>query len=844
MKRNIIFVAAAGLLALALAVGGAGENFPLLEMMLDLAALGVGGLLVWKGSPERMTTLARYALALMAAIVVLPLLQLVPLPPGVWQALPGRELPAQIDASLGLHIWRPLTLDVEGTSRAVLNLIPACVLLAACLRLHSAERGKLLLVVGGFALVDAILGIAQLATGGSMTPYPSSHLGYPIGLFVNRNHNAAFLLLAMPVVAALAARRMQTAESKVPYIAGTLAVLTIIGIVIIATTSRMALALLPVALVGSLALLFFRQSFLRLAVPSTLALAGVAAIISWVGGFNRNLARFSSLHDGRFDYWDDVSWALHHYGLAGTGFGTFVPVYQTAESLSGISPAILNHAHNDFIEIVLEGGIPAIALLLVFFAILAVAAVQLMRKRFDFSRASLSLAAALGIMLVLAFSLVDYPLRMPAISCTFALLSACFLPTPIAAAAGKQLARVDRRLPLRLYASRAAGLAAAGVTGLFVLQAGVSASKMLSDDYAAARGWATWSTAAHEALASDALAASHRQQADREALAALKLSPIDAVGVRTAAMVRILGGSPTRGNELMQVATVLGWRDPITQVWAMQASQRSGEPDKVIQRAEALYQQEQFFAPSLAILLQDAPNGPTSRALIQTMAARPIWRAGFVKASADLPPDYVAKLSQIVAALNRGPAPLSVEEARPLFDRLLAADDMSRAQRLWAGVRRGGYIANGTFEAVSARNGADVPSDWDVGDEDVATIATQAPDFPADGRALRVSSAARSGGILSQRLMLTPGSYALTYRARSGPGPAVLVRWRLRCAESDASQTSGEAPAGSAQWQQFSARFIVPIQDCPIQRLALERPDDMHSQEVWIDDVTIKPAIQ
>ena len=64
MKRNINFVATAGLLALALAVGGAGENFPLLEMMLDLAALGVGGVLIWNGSPERLTTLARCAVAL------------------------------------------------------------------------------------------------------------------------------------------------------------------------------------------------------------------------------------------------------------------------------------------------------------------------------------------------------------------------------------------------------------------------------------------------------------------------------------------------------------------------------------------------------------------------------------------------------------------------------------------------------------------------------------------------------------------------------------------------------------------------------------------------------------
>jgi O-antigen ligase len=846
MKPDIYLVATAGLLALALAVGGAGENFPLLAMLLGLVALAVAGTLAWSGHPLRLTRLARCALALVAAVLLVPLLQLVPLPPSVWHALPGRELPAQIDASLGLSGWRPLTLDVEGTVRAFLNLIPASVLFVGCLRLHSADRSKLLLMIAGFALFNAVLGIAQLATGGSMTPYPSSHLGYPIGLFVNRNHNAVFLLLSMPLIAALAARKMQGTESRLPYIVGTLAVLTIVGVVVIATTSRMALALLPVALVGSLALLFFRQSFLRLAVPSTLALAAVAATISWVGGFNRNLARFGSLHDGRFDYWDDVSWALHHYGLAGTGFGSFVPVYQTAESLSGISPAILNHAHNDFIEIVLEGGIPAIVLLLLFFAILVAAAVQLMKKRFEFGRASLSLAAALGVMLVLIFSLVDYPLRMPAISCTFAVLCACFLPTPVAVAAGREIAvprsRAKRSWPF--YAPRLAGLAALAAAALFVVESGVSASNILSDDYASASDWAPWSTAAHEALAADALAASHRQQADQEALATLRLSPIDAVAVRTAAVVRMLGGSATQANELMQLAATLGWRDSFTQVWAIQASQRTGEPEKAIQRAEALFQQEQFLAPSLALLLQDAPNGPTARALIQELATRPAWRANFVKSASELPLDYVAKLTAVAAGINRSAAPLSVEESQPLLDRLLAADDTENARLLWAGVRRGRYVANGNFDAVSSRNGADVPSDWDVSDEDLATITTQAPDFPGHGRALRISSAARSGGILSQRLMLSPGAYSLTYRARSGPGAAVVLRWRFRCTSSDDTQTSNNSAAASAQWQEFSAKFIVPIQDCPIQRLALERPGDMHSPEVWVDDVSIKQAIQ
>jgi hypothetical protein len=157
-------------------------------------------------------------------------------------------------------------------------------------------------------------------------------------------------------------------------------------------------------------------------------------------------------------------------------------------------------------------------------------------------------------------------------------------------------------------------------------------------------------------------------------------------------------------------------------------------------------------------------------------------------------------------------------------------------------VHDGRFIANGNFEATSSRNGADVPADWDVADEDLATIAVQAPDFAGHGRALRISSAARSGGILSQRLMLAPGSYALSYRARSGQGSAVMLKWRLSCSSSDVSESLENSPASSADWQQFSANFTVPIQDCPIQSLALQRPNDMHSPEVWIDDVTIKPT--
>jgi hypothetical protein len=607
----------------------------------------------------------------------------------------------------------------------------------------------------------------------------------------------------------------------------------------------MALALLPLALAASLGLIFFRQSVWRVAVPSVLALASVTALVSWVGGLNKTLTRFSALHEGRFDYWNDVVWALHHYGLAGTGFGTFIPVYKTAESLTSVSGLILNHAHNDFIEIALEGGIPAIVLLVAFFAILAAAVLQLMKKGFDFDRASPRVAALVAIALILIFSLVDYPLRMPALSCVFAVLCACLLPSPLPAAQRTELAsRRDRgRFDFKAHAVRLAGVTAACVLAVPVLQAGVSASQLRSGHFAGASAWAPWSTAAHEALSDDALASTPRV-AKEEAVHALQLSPIDANALRTVAMVQTFEGSSQSGAHLMGVAASLGWRDPLTQLWAIGASEQTGEPQKAIERAEALFQQERFYPSSLALLLRDAPSGPTATALIQTLAAAPPWRAQFFKTAAQVPGADFGKLPKFVARLNETRAPLLTAEVHPLVERLIASDKLAEASWLWAQARKDGLIANGGFEQLDVRDGVDVPAAWNISDQDLATIAIEAPPFAGHGRALRISGAARSGPILSQRLMLTPGSYSLSYVARSGGAKDVALRWVLRCSSSAVSEDSPDAPASSLRWQKMDAHFTVPVQDCPIQRLALQRPNDIHSPEVWIDDIVLKHSVQ
>ena len=103
-------------------------------MLLNLSAIGAGATLVWHREPGRLTTLSRCAIAFAGAVLLLPALQLVPLAPSVWHSLPGREGVAQIDAGLGLNIWRPLTLDIEGarSGPSSASFLPSCSSSFAC----------------------------------------------------------------------------------------------------------------------------------------------------------------------------------------------------------------------------------------------------------------------------------------------------------------------------------------------------------------------------------------------------------------------------------------------------------------------------------------------------------------------------------------------------------------------------------------------------------------------------------------------------------------------------------------------------------------------------------------
>lgn len=843
MRASTDFKLTAGLLVVALAVGGAGLSFPILQMLLGLCAIGVGAYFAWTPQP-RMSSFARTALGLVAAMLALIALQLVPLPPFLWHALPGREVALQLDQALGRSSWRPWTLDVEGTIRSLLVLIPAVVLFAGCLRLTTPERMRLPWVIVTFGLIGAVLGIVQLATAGGLTPYPSAHLGYPIGLFVNRNHNAALLLISIPLVAALGAVQIARGRSAATIIS--IAAMAALAIVVLATTSRMALVLLPIAVVASLLLLFFSgQSLWRVALPSVLALVGLAVIIVAGGGFNRTMTRFSSLHDSRFDYWTDVYWALGHYGIAGTGFGTFVPVYKSAESLGAVGPAILNHAHNEYIELLLEGGVPAILLLLIFVVFMAYCGVKLARSNPKIERASISFAAATGILILLLFSLVDYPLRMPALSCVFAVFCALLLPR-VHAPTKRAIVAVDENsvsdseswhVPVR--PARIAMLVLLAVAAVVVVQAALSSDQLIAQRGTAALRWAPWSTEANEQAATEALLQGRPQEAFGYANAAVKLSPISAPAIRTIAFVQPTGA----GNRLMDLAAALGWRDPLTQLWAIDAAKRSGESHKAMERADAVFQQHQF-QPGILALIQQPMSADLLAHIVRTLGHGPEWRSQFLQAGSELPATALGGFEQIVIALGKTDDPPTILEAGPLVDRLVQIGKLDDARAVWAAIHRDSLLLNGDFERIDTGRGPNVPADWSIREEDIQAVDVGRPEGGDSTRALRLYDTRGTAPIISQRLMLAPGSYVLSFRANERPAAGSVLRWEIRCVESGADTGSDSTLSKGSSWQQFNVDLTVPNLNCPVQRLALKRLGDIHPHELWIDDVGLKPTVR
>jgi O-antigen ligase len=104
----------------------------------------------------------------------------------------------------------------------------------------------------------------------------------------------------------------------------------------------------------------------------------------------------------------------------GSGAGSFVEVFQIDEPNRLLGLSYANHAHNDWLELMMTMGLPGLLLLLV--SLWAFARATRAAFRAPLGEGRRAPFARLGAVILLIFalgSIGDYPLRTPSLACLF-----------------------------------------------------------------------------------------------------------------------------------------------------------------------------------------------------------------------------------------------------------------------------------------------------------------------------------------------------------------------------------------------------------------------------------------
>lgn len=380
-----------------------------------------------------------WPLLFIAAAAMLILVQLIPLPPSVWQALPGRAIYAQAADVAGFpQPWRPLSVTPDFTRAALLWLLPPLVAVIGFASIREDQRRVLIPVIAVGACLSAIVGLIQLG-GGSGSPgylYRFTHQGFPVGFFANRNHEAVLLAIVFPLVSAwamLPGARVRNDRTRA-LIAFGLATFMVPSILI--TGSRAGFA---IGVVGAIAGLFLAAGRLtgsqplRRRVPLMIAIALIPLILvvlAFLQGRAVSIDRLAgqdlSETEMRVRNLPLLIDIARSYFPTGSGFGSFDVVFRTFEPDPFLDRTYFNRAHNDFLEIAITGGLPGLALLAGFLIWWGLCTARAFRRGRMSSKSIVARAAAVSMLMLFLASLVDYPLGTPLMSAIFAIM-ACWL---------------------------------------------------------------------------------------------------------------------------------------------------------------------------------------------------------------------------------------------------------------------------------------------------------------------------------------------------------------------------------------------------------------------------------
>jgi len=395
----------------ALAFGGA---YPWTYWPLAIACvvLGVWGIRATEAPVNGRRGLVTIGLAVIAGVITL---QLIPLPRAMFLALSPAADPFlaqyQLVYSLNPPAWHTLSIAPASTAVSLGLFVAFGIFVIGLVRAIDYVRiESLVRRLATLGLLVALTGLIQKAIGlTTVTKAGEQHLVYgfwkpteggsPFGPFVNHNHFAGWIMMLLPLALGYSCAVMQASIRDQEgswnrwlhwlvtplagrFLLGLFGILAM-GMSLVLTGSRSGILGFTIAVTVVAAFIARRIGGWPGRVAAALALLVlVAGAVQWAG-VDATVNRFMHASvdmPGRLAAWRDTAQIIRDFPVFGTGVGTYgwaMLVYQT-----GDRSQIFFEAHNDYLQILAEGGI----LLAVPVAVTLGAIVYTIRRRFKAHR--------------------------------------------------------------------------------------------------------------------------------------------------------------------------------------------------------------------------------------------------------------------------------------------------------------------------------------------------------------------------------------------------------------------------------------------------------------------------
>jgi O-antigen ligase len=279
---------------------------------------------------------------------------------------------------------------------------------------------SLLGIVQHFTTESKLYGFRALSEGGD-----------PFGPFVNRNDFAGFVELTLP--AGLALMIFRGLRRDMFPLAGLLTIVPVGAMVLSGSRGGIISFGFEIAVLASLARSRKGPQGPRLAALAIVGLASLALVV-WLGA-GKAIERFSTFHPGEVSLdrrATMVRGAAHiffDHPVAGTGVGSLVAVYPRYETL--YDGKVVDHVHNDYMELLAETGIlGALCGLAFLWLLFRQARACFAAEQGHFSRA-IHAGAITAVCGLLLHSLVDFNLHIPSNALLFLLQAHLATTTPL-----------------------------------------------------------------------------------------------------------------------------------------------------------------------------------------------------------------------------------------------------------------------------------------------------------------------------------------------------------------------------------------------------------------------------